>query len=126
MEDFQEQEYEFLRRLEEERSDRRTLLRRGVGAGVGLTILSLSPAAMAARKQATGQRTGPRQGHHDQGVRRRGQEGRPAQHDRPAARLGELRRDHVDLLEEVRHPHHERQPRRLVGGGERGRAVAQG
>jgi putative spermidine/putrescine transport system substrate-binding protein len=55
MEDFQEQEYEFLRRLEEERSDRRTLLRRGVGAGVGLTILSLSPAAMAARKQALAQ-----------------------------------------------------------------------
>ena len=26
MEDFQEQEYEFLRRLEEERSDRRTLV----------------------------------------------------------------------------------------------------
>ena len=52
MEDFQEQEYEFLRRLEEERSDRRTLLRRGLGAGVGLTVLSLSPAAMAARKQA--------------------------------------------------------------------------
>jgi putative spermidine/putrescine transport system substrate-binding protein len=52
MEDFQEQEYEFLRRLEEERTDRRTLLRRGAGAGVGLTVLSLSPAAMAARKQA--------------------------------------------------------------------------
>jgi putative spermidine/putrescine transport system substrate-binding protein len=52
MEDFQEQEYEFLRRLEEDRSDRRTLLRRGLGAGVGLTVLSLSPAAMAARKQA--------------------------------------------------------------------------
>ena len=51
MEDFQEQEYEFLRRLEEERSDRRTLLRRGIGAGVGLTVLSLSPAALAARKQ---------------------------------------------------------------------------
>ena len=30
MEDFQEQEYEFLRRLEEERLDRRTLVRRGV------------------------------------------------------------------------------------------------
>ena len=29
MEDFQEQEYEFLRRLEEERSDRRTLLPAG-------------------------------------------------------------------------------------------------
>jgi putative spermidine/putrescine transport system substrate-binding protein len=52
MEEFQEQEYEFLRKLEEERSDRRTLLRRGIGAGAGLTILSLSPAAMAARKQA--------------------------------------------------------------------------
>src|SRR5262245_54197051 len=52
MEDFQEQEYEFLRRLEEDRSDRRTMLRRGLGAGVGLTVLSLSPAAMAARKQA--------------------------------------------------------------------------
>ncbi len=49
MEDFQEQEYEFLRRLEEERVDRRTLLRRGAAAGVGLTVLSLSPAALAAR-----------------------------------------------------------------------------
>ena len=52
MEDFQEQEYEFLRRLEEERLDRRTLLRRGVAAGAGLTILSLSPSALAARQQA--------------------------------------------------------------------------
>jgi putative spermidine/putrescine transport system substrate-binding protein len=52
VEDFQEQEYEFLRRLEEERLDRRTLLRRGVAAGAGLTILSLSPSALAARQQA--------------------------------------------------------------------------
>jgi putative spermidine/putrescine transport system substrate-binding protein len=52
MHDFQEQEYEFLRRLEEERVDRRTLVRRGLGAGVGLTILSLSPAALAARRRA--------------------------------------------------------------------------
>lgn len=52
MEDFQEQEYEFLRRLEEERVDRRTLLRRGVVAGAGLTVLSLSPAALAARGRA--------------------------------------------------------------------------
>ena len=36
MEDFQEQEYEFLRRLEEERVDRRTLVRRGLAAGIGL------------------------------------------------------------------------------------------
>ncbi|MFN8224094.1 MAG: ABC transporter substrate-binding protein [Gaiellales bacterium] len=52
MEDFQEQEYEFLRRLEEERVDRKTVLRRGVAAGAGLTVLSLSPAALAAREKA--------------------------------------------------------------------------
>ena len=51
MEDFQEQEYEFLRRLDEERLDRRTLLRRGAVAGAGLTILSLSPSALAARQK---------------------------------------------------------------------------
>ena len=54
MEDFQEQEYEFLRRLEEERVDRRTLLKRGLATGVGLSVLSLSPAALAARKQVLG------------------------------------------------------------------------
>jgi putative spermidine/putrescine transport system substrate-binding protein len=52
MEDFQEQEYEFLRRLDEERMDRRTVLRRGLAAGVGLTILSAPAAALAARRQA--------------------------------------------------------------------------
>ncbi len=52
MEDYQEQEYEFLRRLEEERVGRRTLLKRGLVAGAGLTVLSLSPAALAARKKA--------------------------------------------------------------------------
>ena len=41
MEDFQEQEYEFLRRLEEERVGRRTLLKRGLAAGAGLTVMSL-------------------------------------------------------------------------------------
>jgi putative spermidine/putrescine transport system substrate-binding protein len=38
--------------LEEEQLDRRTLLRRGLATGVGLTVLSLSPAALAARRQA--------------------------------------------------------------------------
>lgn len=52
MEDFQEQEYEFLRRLEEERLDRRSLLRRGLAAGAGLTILSMPAGALAARKAA--------------------------------------------------------------------------
>jgi putative spermidine/putrescine transport system substrate-binding protein len=52
MEDFQEQEYEFLRKLEEERIDRRKLLKRGVAAGAGLTIISLSETALAARSRA--------------------------------------------------------------------------
>ena len=46
MEDFQEQEYEFLRRLEEEKLDRRKLLRRGLVAGAGLTILSMPAGAL--------------------------------------------------------------------------------
>ena len=52
MEDFQEQEYEFLRRLEEEKLDRRKLLKRGLAAGAGLTILSLPAGALAARQKA--------------------------------------------------------------------------
>ncbi len=51
MEDFQEQEYEFLRKLEEERVGRRTLLKRGLAAGAGLTVMSLSPTALAARQK---------------------------------------------------------------------------
>lgn len=51
MEDFQEQEYEFLRRLDEERIGRRSLLRRGLALGVGLTVLSPSAAALAARNK---------------------------------------------------------------------------
>ncbi len=52
MEEFQEHEVEFLRRLDEERFSRGSLVRRGLAAGVGLTILSLPEAALAARKQA--------------------------------------------------------------------------
>ncbi len=52
MEGYQEQEYEFLRRLEEERVGRRTVLKRGLAAGAGLTVLSLSPAALAAKRKA--------------------------------------------------------------------------
>jgi putative spermidine/putrescine transport system substrate-binding protein len=52
VEDFQEQEYEFLRRLEEERFDRRKLLKRGLLAGAGLTILTTPASALAARRQA--------------------------------------------------------------------------
>ena len=52
MEDFQEQEYEFLRKLEEEQFDRRKLLKRGLAAGAGLTVISLSDTALAARAKA--------------------------------------------------------------------------
>jgi putative spermidine/putrescine transport system substrate-binding protein len=49
VEDYQEQEYEFWRRLDEESLDRRKLLRRGLAAGAGLTIFSLSDVALATR-----------------------------------------------------------------------------
>jgi putative spermidine/putrescine transport system substrate-binding protein len=52
MEDYQEQEYEFLRRLDDEQFDRRRLLKRGLAAGAGLTILSLPEVALAARAKA--------------------------------------------------------------------------
>ena len=52
MEDFQEQEYEFLRRLEEERIGRRKLLKRGLATAAGLTVIALPEAALAARQKA--------------------------------------------------------------------------
>jgi putative spermidine/putrescine transport system substrate-binding protein len=52
VEDYQEQEYEFWRRLDEETISRSTLLRRGIAAGAGLTVLSLSDVAFAARARA--------------------------------------------------------------------------
>ncbi len=52
MEDFQEQEYEFLRRLDEERVDRRKLLKRGLATAAGLTVIALPEAALAARAKA--------------------------------------------------------------------------
>lgn len=52
MDDHQEQEYEFWRRLEEEQLDRRKLLKRGLAAGAGLTIFSLSDVALATRQRA--------------------------------------------------------------------------
>ena len=51
MEDYQEQEYEFFRRLEEERISRSRLLKRGLAAGAGLTIFSLSDLALATRQR---------------------------------------------------------------------------
>jgi putative spermidine/putrescine transport system substrate-binding protein len=52
VEDFQEQEYEFLRRLEEERIGRRKLLKRGLATAAGLTVIALPEAALAARQEA--------------------------------------------------------------------------
>ena len=52
MEDFQEQEYEFLRRLDEEKIGRRRLLKRGLAGAAGLTVIALPEAALAARQKA--------------------------------------------------------------------------
>src|SRR5690348_10746311 len=52
MQDYQEQEYEFLRRLDEDLLAPRRLLKRGLAAGAGLTILSLPATALAARTSA--------------------------------------------------------------------------
>ena len=105
VEDYQEQEYEFWRRLDEETVDRRRLLKRGLVAGAGgLTILSLSEPALAARAAALA--NPPLKG--TPGTMKElvaaGEEGRPSQRHRAARRLGELRRDHQDLPEALRHP----------------------
>jgi putative spermidine/putrescine transport system substrate-binding protein len=50
VEDYQEQEYEFLRKLDST-MDRRRLLKRGLAAGVGLTILSTPAAALGVRQR---------------------------------------------------------------------------
>jgi len=52
MEDYQEQEYEFFRKLDDT-MDRRRLLKRGIAAGAGLTILSLPESALAIRQRIT-------------------------------------------------------------------------
>jgi putative spermidine/putrescine transport system substrate-binding protein len=51
VDDHQEQEYEFWRRLEEEQVDRRKLLKRGLAAGAGLMIFSFSDVALATRQR---------------------------------------------------------------------------
>ena len=93
VEDFQEQEYEFLRRLEEERIGRRKLLKRGLAGAAGLTVIALPEAALAARQKALA--NPPLRGTKKnlaQLVAAAKKEGKP-ERDRAAARLGELRRD---------------------------------
>ena len=51
MEEFQEHDYEFMRRLGEEGLTRRKLLRRAAVAGAGLTVISLPEVALATRKR---------------------------------------------------------------------------
>ena len=95
---------------------RRTLLKRG------LATACRPHRHLVARDRPRGEGEGARgpAASRDQAepvrARRGGQEGRAPERDRVAARLGELRRDHLDVHEEVRHPDHERQPeRQLVG-----------
>ncbi len=53
MEDYEAQELEFLRKLEEEKISRSAMLRRSAGAALGLTILSAPSAAWAASARAS-------------------------------------------------------------------------
>ena len=102
MEDYEAQELEFWRKLDEEEISRSQMLKRSVAAATGLTVLA-SPGLAWARER--GIRVAPPlkgKGFSMTRARRAGEEGRQRQHDRPAARLGELRRDHLHLPEEVR------------------------
>ena len=106
MEDFEAQELEFWARLSEEGMSRSTdappqrcggfgltvLARARVGTGVSRPVRRFEPCRRAERGL-------------DEGARQRSEEGRAHQHDRPAARLGELRRDHQHVQEEVRAEH---------------------
>ena len=113
------------RLVAEEEMSRSAMLRRSFAAAAGLTILAHPrPRSHASSRGAAPPMRGTRD--HLHRAREAGEEGGVDQHDRAAARLGELRRDHVDLQEEVRPQADERQPRRLVGAGEPGRALAQG
>ena len=125
MEDYEAQEVEFWAKLEEEGMSRSSMLRRSAAAAFGLTVFGSAGTALGASRAAcapAAQGHGRRPARAHQGR----EEGRPPQHDRAAARLGELRRDDVDLPEEVRHQDHERQPGRQLGPGERGDPLAQG
>ena len=119
MEDYEAQEVEFWAKLEEEGLSRSSMLRRSAAAAFGLTVLGSASTALGATRAASRPADDGDRGR-SRRARQGGEEGRAPQHDRPAARLGELRRDDVDLPEEVRHRHHERQPRRKLGAGEPG------
>ena len=128
MEDYEAQELEFWRKLDEDghepladaqaerrRSDRAS--RSSSSPGTGLGAGARHPRRAAAQGQSGFSMS--------ELVAQAKKEGKP-QHDRAAARLGELRRDHVDVPEEVRHQDHERQPGRQLRRGEPGRQSLKG
>ena len=126
MEDYEAQEQEFWRKLAEEDMSRSQMLKRSMAAAAGLTILSSPGVALAARRSSEARPAAQGQGLPAQDDRREREEGGQAERDRAAAGLVELRRDHLDVLEEVRHPDHERQPGRQLRAGEPGDRLAQG
>ena len=103
MEDFEAQELEFWARLSEEGMSRSQMLRRSAAAAFGLTVLAAPASALASRARLGGS-TLPASGaglSMSELVSEAKKEGH-AQHDRSAARLGELRRDHQHVQDEVR------------------------
>ena len=125
MEDYEAQEIEFWAKLEEEGMSRSSMLRRSAAAAFGLTIVGSASTAFAANK-ASHRGTDAHDEGRAQGSRGGGEEGRPPEHDRPPARLGELQGGAPQLPAQVRDRDHERQPGRQLRPGERGDSLAQG
>jgi putative spermidine/putrescine transport system substrate-binding protein len=124
VEDYQEQEYEFWRRLDEEQLDRRKLLKRGLAAGAGLTIFSLSDVALATRQRVLADP--PLRGTPGTMKELVAQAKKEGHLNDIACRPGELRPDHQDLPEALRHPVRANQPRRSSGAGKPGHRFAEG
>ena len=127
MEDYEAQEHEFWAKLSEEGMSRSQMLRRSAAAALGLTVLGAPASALASRARL--HRLGladERCGRLGERACQRGQEGRAPERDRTAARLGELRRDHQHVPEEVRARHDAGEPERHLGRREPGDLVAQG
>ena len=116
MEDYEAQEQEFWRKLQEMDMSRSQMLKRSFAAAAGLTILSSPGVALGARRLGEASPPLKGRGFSMAELVKQAKKEAQAQHDRAAARLGELRRDHLDLLEEVRHPDRQREPERQLGG----------
>ena len=107
MEDYEAHEQEFFAKLEESEFTRSAMLRRSAAAAFGLTILGSSPSlAWAARRAAAAPPLKGTKANMKALVAAAKKEGHLNVIALPAG-LGELRRAHLDVQQEVRHRNHE-------------------